>query len=206
MKIKVCGMTDPDQLKAIDALGIDYAGMIFYKGSPRYAAEKLPGSTVKGNVLRLKKVGVFVNDPVEEIIKLSKEYGLDIVQLHGEESPSECEYLRRYIKVIKAFRVNNDQDIQTLVEPYHSCCDYYLFDTLCAEYGGSGKQFNWEILNNSLITKRFFLSGGIGLKDVEKIRSLKHPFLHGIDINSKVETGPGVKDMQQIKLIKQQLG
>lgn len=202
MNIKVCGITQFKQLQQLEALNVDYAGLIFYKDSPRYMGDKLSGKEVKGADFDLKKVGVFVNPSYSDLLDAIDDYGLDIVQLHGNETPEMCEELNAEVEVIKAFRLgeNGTADIDKMVEPYDAACDYYLFDTagLKESFGGTGKQFNWSILNSAKIEKPFFLSGGIGPEDAEKIKAFKHPDFFAIDVNSKFETEPGVKDMAAI--------
>ena len=202
MKIKVCGITGADQLKELDELDIDYAGMIFYERSPRYVLDKLKSRDVQNLKLSIKKVGIFVNASEEDIMSQIELYGLDIVQLHGDETPSFCKHVSEHVTVIKAFRINtkNEQNIDWMIKPYEEFCDFYLFDTgSSGKYGGSGEKFSWEVLNNNKIDKPFFLSGGIGIEDVEKVRSFQHTFFHAVDINSRFESEPGIKDMKQIK-------
>ena len=201
MNIKVCGITQFKQLQQLEALNIDYAGLIFYKDSPRFMGDKLTGKELKNADFDMKKVGVFVNPSYADLLDAIDEYGLDIVQLHGNESAELCEELSAEVEVIKAFRIEDTQvNIDKLVEPYDGVCDYYLFDTggLKESFGGTGKQFNWEILKKAKIEKPFFLSGGIGPDDAQKVKSFSHPDFFAIDINSKFETAPGVKDMAAI--------
>ena len=202
MNIKVCGITQFKQLQQLEALNIDYAGLIFYKDSPRYMGDKIPGKQVKEADFDIKKVGVFVNPGYSELLDAIDEYGLDIVQLHGNETPEMCEELSAEVEVIKAFRIAGDEsiNIDEMVMPYDASCDFYLFDTagLKESFGGTGQQFDWGILKKAKIEKPFFLSGGIGTEDAEKVKKFKHPDFFAIDINSKFETSPGVKDMAAI--------
>ena len=202
MNIKVCGITQFKQLQQLEALNIDYAGLIFYKESPRYMGDKISGKQVKEADFDLKKVGVFVNPGYSELLDAIDEYGLDIVQLHGNETPELCEELSAEVEVIKAFRIAGDDsiNIDEMVMPYDAACDYYLFDTagLKESFGGTGQQFDWNILKKAKIEKPFFLSGGIGPGDAAKVRSFSHPDFFAIDLNSKFETAPGVKDMAAI--------
>ena len=201
MNIKVCGITQFKQLQQLEALNIDYAGLIFYKDSPRYMGGKISGKEIKQADFDLKKVGVFVNPTYSELLDAIDEYGLDIVQLHGNETPEMCEELSAEVEVIKAFRVEDSRvNIDKMVEPYDAVSDYYLFDTagLKESFGGTGQQFDWSILKKAKIEKPFFLSGGIGPDDAQKINSFSHPDFFAIDINSKFETSPGVKDMASI--------
>ncbi|MBK8089822.1 MAG: phosphoribosylanthranilate isomerase [Chitinophagaceae bacterium] len=197
MNIKVCGITQLKQLQQLEGLDIDFAGFIFDKDSPRYAEGKLDKKEVKKADYDLKKVGVFVNPTYSDILDAIEDYGLDVVQLHGEETPEFCSDLNEDIEVIKAFRIDETTgSIDELVAPYDGACDYYLFDTKSADAkGGTGKQFDWSIIAKSKIEKPFFLSGGIGVADIAKIKAFKHPDFYGVDINSKVEKEPGEKDM-----------
>ncbi|MBI5373763.1 MAG: phosphoribosylanthranilate isomerase [Sphingobacteriales bacterium] len=205
MNIKVCGITEMKQLQQLDGLDIDFAGLIFYKDSPRYVGDKLNAKDVKKADFDLKKTGVFVNPEMIEVLDAIDEYGLEVVQLHGDESPEICEDLSSEVEVIKAFRIKGDEDIDKLVAPYDAACDYYLFDTggLKESFGGTGKQFDWTILSKAKIEKPFFLSGGIGVEDAARVKAFKHPDLFGVDINSKFETAPGVKDMKLILQFRQ---
>ncbi|HWN87712.1 MAG TPA: phosphoribosylanthranilate isomerase [Chitinophagaceae bacterium] len=202
MNIKVCGITQFKQLQQLDALNIDYAGLIFYKDSPRYMGDKITGKQVKEADFDIKKVGVFVNPGYSELLDTIDEYGLDIVQLHGNETPEMCEDLSAEVEVIKAFRIAGDQsiNIDEMVMPYDAACDFYLFDTagLKENFGGTGQQFDWSILKKAKIEKPFFLSGGIGRDDAEKVKAFKHPDFFAIDVNSKFEMAAGVKDMAAI--------
>ncbi len=208
MKIKVCGITSIKQLNDLEIIGIDYAGLIFYSQSPRYVLNKLKSKDVEQANLYILKVGVFVNASEEDIMTQIELYGLDLVQLHGDETPAFCNHISNHVKVIKAFRLGkkNEQNIDWMIRPYEEVCDHYLFDTKIENgYGGSGEKFNWEVLEKNQINKPFFLSGGIGPGDVEKIKSVQHPFLLAVDLNSGFEIEPGVKDMELIKIFKKEL-
>lgn len=205
MRVKVCGMTEIDQVKQLDAMGVDFAGFIFYPKSPRYVVRHLTGEQVKKAKLRLGKVGVFVNATYDEVMKQVDSYGLDMVQLHGDETPRFCEQLSNYITVIKVFRLGEDDPIDWLIRPYQDSCDMFLFDTEGVGYGGTGKKFNWSTLKSAHIDKLFFLSGGIEPGDSEKLKVFaKEPVarkMFSIDINSKFETSAGVKDLKKIRTI-----
>jgi phosphoribosylanthranilate isomerase len=199
MNIKVCGITQFKQLGQLEGLGIDYAGLIFIKDSPRYAGEKFDKQEVKKADLDIKITGVFANPEMIDVLDAIDEYGLDAVQLHGDESVEMCEDLSSEVEVIKVFRVKDKSDIDKMVSPYDAVCDFYLFDTGGQEkLGGTGVSFNWDILKNARIEKPFFISGGIGPADAEKIKAFKHPDFFGVDINSMFEKEPGVKDMAAI--------
>lgn len=214
MNIKVCGITQLKQLQQLDGLEIDFAGLNFYKGSPRYVGDKISKKEIQNADFDIKKVGVFVDADYDEIMNIVENYTLDIVQLHGNESPSLCEELSDETEVIKVFRIGGEDNIDKMVKDYDDVCDYYLFDTSpqpvmkereeLANFGGTGKQFDWNILTKARIEKPFFLSGGIGPDDVAKIKAFSHPDFFAIDINSKFETTPGVKDMAKLlKFVKE---
>ncbi|MCP9752477.1 phosphoribosylanthranilate isomerase [Ferruginibacter sp. HRS2-29] len=198
MNIKVCGITTLKQLQQLDGLDVDFAGLIFYKQSPRYAGNKLTKEEISGADLDIKKVGVFVNEEYDAIMQTVEDYELDIVQLHGDESPHLCEKISAEIEVIKAFRVDDksDKSIDYMIAEYDEFCDYYLFDAAHKElFGGSGEKFDWKKIAESKIEKPFFLSGGISPKDAALVKKFRHPDFYGVDINSQFEKEPGVKDM-----------
>ena len=207
MNTKVCGITQLKQLQQLDGLDIDFAGLIFYKDSPRYAGDKIAGDDLKNSDFDLKKVGVFVNADYDEIMQVVEDYGLDVVQLHGNESPELCEELSEDVEVIKAFKVMDSKvSIDEMVADYDAVCDYYLFDTASSDVeADSGKPFDWKLLSKSKIEKPFFLSGGIGVDDVAKVKAFKHPDYYAVDINSMVEKEPGVKDMGLVLKFRQGL-
>lgn len=207
MNIKVCGITEMKQLQQLEGLDIDFAGLIFYPESPRFVGEKLSKKEVKKADFDLRKVGVFVNPEMLDILDAIDDYGLNVIQLHGDESPEMCDDLNEAAEVIKAFRIIGHENIDELIAPYDAVCDYYLFDTggVQESLGGTGKQFDWKILENARIEKPFFLSGGICVEDVAKIKAFKHPDFFGIDVNSCFETAPGVKDMSKILQLKMAL-
>ena len=207
MNIKVCGITQLKQLQQLEAINIDFAGLIFHKESPRYAGDKLSKKEIKSADFDLKKVGVFVNPELIDVLDAIDEYGLDVVQLHGDENPEMCDDLSSEVEVIKAFRIKEETvDIDKLVKDYDDVCDYYLFDK-ATDYsiGGTGKQFDWSILAKAKIEKPFFLSGGIGPDDAARIKTFKHPDFFAVDINSRFEKEPGVKDMGLVLGFKQAL-
>jgi phosphoribosylanthranilate isomerase len=207
MNIKVCGITQLRQLQQLDALEIDFAGLNFYKGSPRYMADKISASEIQHADFDVKKVGVFVDASYDEIMAAVDDYSLDIVQLHGNESPALCEDLSDEIEVIKVFRIDGtEKNVDVRLKEYDDVCDYYLFDAggQHEKPGGTGVKFDWDILRIARIEKPFFLSGGIGPEDVSKIRDFSHPDFFAIDINSRFETAPGVKDMAKLlKFVKE---
>lgn len=193
MKIKVCGMKYPENIKAIQNCTPDFMGFIFYDKSPRYVMDKTLFSQLHFNG-NPKTVGVFVNSPIDEVIGLVAEYKLDFVQLHGDESVAYAKALSgANVKLIKAFQMDEDFDWE-IVKGFAPFVNYFLFDTATKNYGGSGSKFNWEHLKKYKEETPFFISGGIGIDDFESIKKLDMPQLFGIDINSKFETAPGLKD------------
>ena len=184
MRVKVCGMTQFDQVRELDEMGVDFAGFIFYPKSPRFAARHIRGSELKKEKLRICKVGVFVNADYEEMMRTVDEYGLDMVQLHGDENPHQCELIANYVNVIKVFRLGEDDPISWIIRPFEDSCDMFLFDTMGVGYGGTGKKFNWDVLNPVTLDKLFLLSGGIEPGDAEKLKGFsqepvgKKTFLH----------------------------
>ncbi|MBS1920417.1 MAG: phosphoribosylanthranilate isomerase [Bacteroidetes bacterium] len=207
MNIKVCGITTMKQLQQLDGLDIDFAGLNFYKGSPRYVGEKISATEIQNADFDVKKVGVFVDAEYDDVMKTVDEYSLDIVQLHGNETPELCSMLAEDIEVIKVFRIDaNTKNVDDLLKEFDDVCDYYLFDAggQKENLGGTGVKFDWNLLVKAKIEKPFFLSGGIGPDDVAKIKAFRHPDFFAIDVNSKFETAPGVKDMAKLlKFVKE---
>ena len=198
-------MTDFEQLKTLEEFGIEFAGLIFYEGSKRFVSNKLEDQKSQIRNLQIKRVGVFVNARTEDIKEKVKEYGLSYVQVHGDESPEFCEEIKKFIPVIKAVRINDETKLLNELRDYEEACDYFLFDTDSKHYGGTGKKFDWQILESVAIAKPFFLSGGIGLQDVAEINAFDHPMLYAIDINSKFEISHGIKDLKQVEAFIQNL-
>jgi phosphoribosylanthranilate isomerase len=198
MKVKVCGITTIDDATFLRQLKVTYAGFIFYPKSPRYVG-KLPDARLfSATGPDIRNVGVFVNAPTGEVVDMANAFHLDLVQLHGDETPAYCQEIKSAgINIIKAFRVDSNFD-PSATAAFSPCADYFLFDTNSKNYGGAGKKFNWQILNGITSLKPFFLSGGIGPGDADEIISLQLPALHAIDINSKFETKPGKKDHQKL--------
>jgi phosphoribosylanthranilate isomerase len=192
-------MTSFEQLQKLDQLGVDFAGLIFYENSKRFVGNKLSEQKSEIRNLKIKKIGVFVNAEIDTIKKEVNEYGLSYVQLHGDESAEFCREVKNFVPVIKALRINEEMDLEKDLKIFQEVCDYLLFDTDSKQYGGTGKQFNWERLTQSDIKRPFFLSGGIGLEDVDKVKSFRHPMLFAIDVNSRLESGPGIKNMEKVE-------
>ena len=209
MRIKVCGMTLPEQVMALDAMGVDFAGFIFYPKSPRFVGNKITAEKMRKIKGHIAKVGVFVNEPYDDMMRTVEEYRLDMVQLHGDETPFFCEKVANYVTVVKAFRLSDNDPIDWIVRPYHESTDMYMFDTMGAGYGGTGKKFDWNELKAASIDKLYFLSGGIEPGDEENIKAfMDEPVaqkLFSIDINSKFEIAPGVKDVKKVKQFVEQL-
>lgn len=201
MRVKVCGITQQQQLDELSDAGVDFAGFIFYPKSPRYVLNGMNSAEIKKEN-RLNKVGVFVNAPAEEVLRTVDECRLHMVQLHGDESPKYCEKIADYITVVKAFRMGDNEPISWKMKEYMDVCDMFMFDTMGAGYGGTGKKFNWDVLTNEAINKLFFLSGGIEPGDEDSLKSFAHlpvaKNLFAVDINSRFEMSPGVKDMQKV--------
>lgn len=202
-------MTQALQVRALGEMGVDYIGFIFYPASPRYVGNKMRPEDIKAINGSFKKVGVFVNADKDEILKTAEACGLDMVQLHGDEAPLLCEKIAENIPVIKAFRLLNNDDVLYKLLPYREIVDYFLFDTNTKSFGGSGKRFDWSILENLSLEKPFFLSGGISeehLPDLKLFQELSvAKSLISLDINSRFETEPGVKDLDRIQAFMRQL-
>lgn len=209
MRVKVCGMTKADEVRQLDELGVQFAGFIFYPKSPRYVFKHMPAAGIKKIRGNINKVGVFVNADQQDLLRTVDDCGLYLVQLHGDESPRYCEAIANYVTVVKAFRLNDDDNIEWKIKNYMDIVDMFMFDTEGAGFGGTGKKFNWQLLRELNINKPFFLSGGITPEDAEELKQFSaSPVardLFSIDINSKFEIAPGVKDMQSIKQFLQQL-
>lgn len=199
MKIKVCGNRDPEAIQSIASLEPDYMGFLFYPDSPRHMEnvlrpldlQELPGS--------IEKVGVFVNEEVEVVPEKAQYWGLDMVQIHGDESPAYFAELKKAgLRAIKVFRVEEKEDLAQM-DPYVPYCEMFLFDTKGKVYGGTGRPFDHSILEGVDVPLPFLLSGGISHLDGEVIRSLGQPALAGVDINSRFEIEPGSKDPERVQ-------
>ncbi len=198
MKLKVCGMKYRDNILKVAALKPDYMGFIFYEKSLRFMCEDIP---VLPN--DIKKVGVFVDASIEKIKEMREKFNLNAVQLHGHESPEFCQKLRNeHIEIIKVFSVENEFDFSKL-KVYEPHVSYFLFDTKGPNPGGNGYSFDWTILQNYNSNTPYFLSGGIGLEDIEALnhfqKSAAAQQCYAIDVNSKFETKPAYKDSIKLK-------
>lgn len=201
-------MTQPEQVEALAGMGVTFAGFIFYPKSPRYVFKHMTTTQIRKEN-NINKVGVFVNASIEEVLHMVDECRLHMVQLHGDESPKYCEKIADYVSVVKAFRLSDNDSVEWMIRPYMDVCDMFMFDTMGAGYGGTGKKFEWEMLKEVTVGKPFFLSGGIEPGDEEKLREFeKEPVaraLFAIDINSKFEITPGVKDLSKVKIFVEHL-
>lgn len=203
MKFKVCGNILPEQVNALDEMGVHFAGFIFYPFSSRYAGQKISPEKMKQVRGKIARVGVFVNTRYDELMRTIENYRLDMVQLSGDEDPRYCERIADYISVIKVFRLAGKVNLDPLTIPYNNVCDFFMFDTAGTGYGSTGKKFDWELLEKSPPTKPYFLSGGIEAGDWQKLKQLENSpagaKLFGVDVNSRFEISAGVKDIQKIK-------
>jgi phosphoribosylanthranilate isomerase len=198
MKVKVCGMKNRENIREIITCKPDFLGFIFYPTSKRYVGESFDPRFLRSIPPYINKVGVFVNEDPEALLQLVARYGLDYVQLHGDEEPSYAATLKaKKIGVIKSFGLDENIDFR-FTEPYMPHCDYFLFDTKSEAWGGSGEKFSWQLLQKFSAVKPFFLSGGINPEDADSIAALQHPSLFGIDINSGFEISPGLKDVFKV--------
>ena len=197
MIIKVCGMREAENIREVEALGIDMMGFIFWPKSSRYVSERpayLP--------TQCKRVGVFVNEDAETIKRIAEDYDLDYIQLHGSESPEQISHLLTlsppHLSVIKAFNIATAADFEA-TKPYEGLVDYFLFDTKAQLPGGSGQQFDWRVLADYHGETPFLLSGGIGPDDAERVKTFNHPKCAGFDLNSKFEVAPALKDINNLR-------
>jgi phosphoribosylanthranilate isomerase len=208
MQLKVCGITQIDQLLALQEIGVDYAGLIFFEGSPRFVGlHNFQASVIKQNDISIKRIGVFVNAKEDEILKAVDDWKLEMVQLHGEESPVFCEKISNHVKTIKAFRVKEDESLAYKVAPYENAVEYFLFDAMGKQYGGTGNKFDWKVIAEANIQKPYFLSGGLGPDDVADIQQFAQANSNcfAIDVNSRFEVKPGVKNIEIVRTFTERL-
>lgn len=214
LKLKICGMREPENIGQISSLHPDYLGLIFYEASPRNVQEGIGALDPE-----IRRTGVFVNASKEFILDKVEDYGLSAIQLHGEETPEFCRDLKQHysangkdLQLIKVFSIKETFDFERL-KAYEAAADFFLFDTKGREKGGNGIRFNWEVLKKYPSTVPFFLSGGIGPEEVTDIQELYRHFekknnrkiFYGIDVNSKFERAPGVKDAAKLKTFREAL-
>jgi phosphoribosylanthranilate isomerase len=216
LKIKICGMREPENIQQVALLQPDYLGLIFYEGSPRFVSESI-GKTRK----KIKKVGVFVNASEDEILEKVEKFDLSAVQLHGGESADFCRRLKRnffkaetFPQIIKVFSISIKEQFDfDVLKNYEEHVDLFLFDTKGQQHGGNGVSFNWEVLKDYPSTTPFFLSGGIGPEEVPGIRELYEHFqkkgkqyvFYGVDVNSRFETAPGIKNPDKLRIFQKEL-
>ncbi|GAB3527090.1 phosphoribosylanthranilate isomerase [Pontibacter brevis] len=200
MKAKVCGMREPENIRQVAALQPDFMGFIFYQASKRFVGDTITPELLASLPASVQKIGVFVNQSTEEIKETVKIYGLDLVQLHGKETPRQCQELQEAgIRMIKAFSVDDAFSFESTLL-YERYCDYFLFDTKGKQYGGNGVVFDWELLKGHISTKPYFLSGGLSLQNLqsEEFQKLR-PKPFAVDVNSGFEQEPGLKKVAQLK-------
>jgi phosphoribosylanthranilate isomerase len=197
MKIKVCGLREAGNIEVVAALKPDYMGFIWYAQSPRYVY-RLPEAILRSLPANIVKTAVFVNEHIDIVRALIHQFDFNAVQLHGQESPEYCAELKQEVQVLKAFGLDEYFDFEQL-KAYVGKVDYFLFDTKTEKHGGSGKIFNWDVLNEYTLDVPFFLSGGLSLDNLAEIKNIKHPALYGVDLNSRFETAPGMKDIKKLE-------
>jgi phosphoribosylanthranilate isomerase len=207
MRIKVCGMKNPENIACLAKLNPDYLGLIFYQASKRFVSN--PDTLVLNSLpSSIKLTGVFVDENLEEVLKLAQKYNLSAIQLHGSESVAYCQHLKnelsksmpsKNMELLKAFGLATSFDFG-LLKPFNDTVDYFLFDTKTTEYGGSGLTFDWQILEGYSEEKPFFLSGGLSPENIQEVLNLDLKHLFGLDLNSKFEIEPGLKDLESIKI------
>ena len=209
MKVKVCGTRDKDNILELLQLPIDFIGFIFYPKSPRFVGNRIPEDWMTKHARefgQIKKVGVFVNAEMEQVLNAVHDYELDYVQLHGEESVEYCSELHQYWEitsmrqafVCKAFRIDDQFDFSQ-TSAYERFCKFFVFDAKGPAHGGNGAQFDWEALHKYMGFTPYLLSGGIGPEDAAKVKALNFKQMMGVDINSRFEISPGLKDVSLVK-------
>ena len=201
IKWKVCGLRD--NIEDVVTLHPDYVGFIFYEHSPRYIGDDF--SIPEIGYPKIKKIGVFVNESMDFVFNTCIKYKLNYAQLHGNESPEYCEALhKKEIKIIKVFQVGEDFDFE-LLKSYESTIEFFLFDTKTKHYGGSGRTFDWSILKRYSLGKKYFLSGGLSLDNIDDLENLDLSAIEAIDVNSKFELSPGLKNLESLKALKEKV-
>lgn len=198
MNVKVCGMRNAENIREVELLGIDLMGFIFWPKSSRYVSKRPDYLPTK-----CKRVGVFVDEEIDKVKQTAEAYALDVIQLHGHESPEYIRKLNEQLQIlkcqfIKAFNISTQEDFKQ-TKPYEGIVDYFLFDAKGKSVGGNGIQFDWDTLRHYDGETPFLLSGGIGPDDAERVKAFRHPKCIGIDLNSRFETAPGLKDINQLK-------
>lgn len=199
MKVKVCGMREKENIEHLVQCNPDFIGFIFYPKSKRYVGKKLDATILDTIPLDVIKVGVFVNEDFETMLNIARENLLDMVQLHGNEDAGYCQEARNNnLLVSKAFSISDDAHLPDF-EAYKEVVDYYLFDTKSAGYGGSGRKFNWQVLENKQFSRPVIISGGIGEEDVPELKKLDKKVFQVADINSRFELEPAKKNIEIVR-------
>jgi phosphoribosylanthranilate isomerase len=197
VKVKICGLSS--DLPELASLGMDYAGFIFYGKSPRCVLGKIAPDELSVFPAGVKKIGVFVDEELSVMQQLAADFQLDILQLHGSESPELCRKIRGIgFPVIKAFGVGSDFNFERL-RPYLDSVDFFLFDTATSAHGGSGKTFDWNVLQRYPFDIPILVGGGVGLENLSELLESAIPHLHAVDMNSKLEIAPGVKNISRVQ-------
>lgn len=197
LQLKICGMREPDNIGEVTHLAPDFMGFIFYEASLRFVGNNF--SIPQNFPTNINRVGVFVNSPGSFVLEQVKKNQLDFVQLHGDEKIGDVERLHKGgISIIKAFRIDANFDFNSLKE-YEPYVTYFLFDAKGEKYGGNAIHFDWQLLDCYTGGIPFFLSGGITIKDIEQLKSIKHPRFFAVDVNSGVEVSPGNKDVKKVQ-------
>ena len=191
MKIKVCGLRYPENINEVAVLQPDYVGFIFYPQSPRFVGE------FEAVDVPAIKTGLFVNEEPEHIAKLIAQHKLAAIQLHGSEDPEFCERFKGKVTVIKAFGIDENFEFEQLNE-FEDSVDYFLFDTKTSKHGGSGQTFAWNLLDRYKLSVPFLLSGGLSLENLDEVKKIRHPQFYGVDLNSRFEIEPGLKDIDKL--------
>jgi phosphoribosylanthranilate isomerase len=201
MQIKVCGMREKDNVRLVASLLPDYMGFIFFATSPRDASSVLQKETIENLPTNIEPVAVFVNKELEEALAILKQNNFKHAQLHGYESPEYCEAIKQHgFGVFKVFSIDESTDFSSM-EQYLGMADYFLFDTKSPKHGGTGVKFDWDLLERYKLSKPVLLSGGISSDDVEMVQQalVKYPWIHGLDLNSRFELSPGIKDIEKLR-------
>jgi phosphoribosylanthranilate isomerase len=195
--IKICGMKDPANIEEVVKLKPQYIGFILYHGSPRFVNLSTAVKLAANIPSSIQKTAVLVNEPVENAVKIAQSRTFDLIQLHGNESARYCSELSKHIRVIKAFSISHT--LPSNLDEYQNQCEMFLFDNAGEKAGGSGKKFDHSILKNYSLNTEFILSGGINADDSDYIKSVKNEKMSGVDLNSRFEISPGIKDIKLLK-------
>ena len=198
MVVKVCGMKYKENIKDVLALKPDMMGFIFYEKSPRCADKETKKVLRESDFGKTKKVGVFVNETTENILSIAKDCKLDMVQLHGNESPEAAALIQKHYPVIKAIGIENKENFRS-IDKYEGKCNYILLDKKSPSHGGTGKVFDWNLLTEYNYKTPFLLSGGISPENISAAKNIKHSSMAGIDVNSGFEDAPGLKNIEKLK-------